>query len=172
MVNNTSQLNPASSAGDFQPSTNNPQQIGAGSVQPNTATVQPVQANGGGTSAEQLYQQAERQPNLAVQTDHYSRNSQVSVPSGVSHSNSGLLSVTVALLILLVILVFVRKYWRALPSVSLEDEEPASVPAGTTVAETETTEVTTAKTTPPISKKKTTKKKSTAKKKKRSAKKR
>src|SRR5581483_9509383 len=94
-------LNAGSNANDFQPSTQNPQALGSSSLQTPATGLQPDQTTG--ASAEQLYQQADRQPGLTVQTDSYGGNSPVSVRPFEPHSDSGLITVGSALLIICLI---------------------------------------------------------------------
>lgn len=112
MNTDTTHINPGSSATDFQPTTQNPQQIGGSGVQTTTTNVQP---SGSGASAQELYQQADRQNNLKVQTDNYSTNTQVSVSPMVNSSNNGLVTVTSALVILLAIIAIINYFSRQVP---------------------------------------------------------
>lgn len=116
MNNSQTQLNPGSNGSDFQPSTQNPQTGNTSNLQTQGTSVQPVQTNGA-SSAEQLYQQADRQPGLSVQTDSYSTNSQVSVRPFEPSSNNGLITVSGSLVILLLIVVIIGRYWRQTPEV-------------------------------------------------------
>jgi hypothetical protein len=137
MNSDAHQVDTGSKATDFQPTTRNPQEIGGTGVQNTTNT---VQSSGGASSAQELYQRAERQENLKVQIDGYSTNTRVSVAPDEYHSNAGLFTVTGALFILLAIVAIVMYYDRHKPvpdGPTLEAEVPDEAPVeATTVSAT------------------------------------
>ncbi|GAC1387425.1 MAG: hypothetical protein NVS1B7_1190 [Candidatus Saccharimonadales bacterium] len=113
MISNQSQLDPASSGRDFQPTTQSPQPTDITSLQTPATNVQPViQSGTTSTSAQQLFEQADRQQNLTVQTDGHSLDSRVSVPASSPHSNSGLITITGTLFLLLIMVVIIKRYWK------------------------------------------------------------
>lgn len=115
-MTDANQLDPGSNATDFQPTTQNPQSLEGSNLQTPSSNVQPVNSSSSADS-NQLYQQADQNGNLRVQTEQYSRGSRVSVSSPEASNNNGLITVTGALLVILIIVMIIGRYWREIPDV-------------------------------------------------------